>query len=122
MPKKTGDKGDASTSKAKEEKVASDVVSELKEKIPNLSEISKKIDLDGILGSIKSMISPDEAAAKVDPKDALGMKVTQLSALLKEISKSHAQLAKDFSKANDILSGLFKDVEAVRSGKKTNSK
>ena len=83
-----------------------------------------KIDLDKILGGIKSMINPEEGSGssiQVDPSDALGMKVTELSALLQEISKTHAKLSKDFSKANDLLSGLFKDVEAVRAGKKGKS-
>jgi len=83
----------------------------------DLSDLTSKFDLDKILGGIKSMINPEGDTPEVDPNDALGLKIAQLSALFQEMAKSHAQHAKDFSKANDILNGLFKDLEAVRESK-----
>lgn len=86
-------------------------------KKPDLSDLTSKFDLDKILGGIKSMINPAGATPEVDPDDALGLKISQLSTLFQEIAKSHAQLAADFTKANEILNGLFKDLEAVRGSK-----
>lgn len=86
-------------------------------KKPNLSDLTSKFDLDKILSGIKSMIDPEGDSPEVDPNDALGLKIAQLSAVFQEMAKSHAQQAKDFTKANDILNGLFKDLEAVRVSK-----
>jgi len=97
----------------------SDVVSDLTDKIPKLSELGNKFDLDKILGGIKSLVGADEdSTIKADPSDALGVKVEKLSALLKELNQSHAQITKDFEKANALLVSLFKDLEAVRAEKK----
>jgi len=84
------------------------------QKKPDLSDLTSKFDLDKILGGIKSMINPEGATPDVDPDDALGMKIAQLSALFQEMSKAQLQLAQDFTKANDTLNGLFKDLEALR--------
>jgi hypothetical protein len=54
----------------------------------------------------------------VDPKDALGKKVKELSAMMQDLSKSHDQLSKDFTKAKNLLPQLLKAVEAVRENKK----
>jgi len=86
-------------------------------KKPDLSDLTSKFDLDKILGGIKSMINPEGETPEIDPNDALGLKIAQLSALFQEMAKSHAQHAKDFTKANEILNGLFKDLEAVRESK-----
>ena len=91
---------------------------------PDLSDFTSKFDLDKILGGIKSMINPEGESPAVDPNDALGLKIAQLSALFQEMAKSHAELAKEFAKANEILNGLFKDLESVRGseqGPKTES-
>ena len=88
-------------------------------KKPDLSDLTSKFDIDKILGGIKSMINPEGASPDVDPDDALGLKIAQLSALFQEMAKSHADLAKEFAKANEILNGLFKDLEAVRGQKAT---
>jgi len=83
-------------------------------KKPDLSDLTSKFDLDKILGGIKSMINPEGESPEVDPNDALGLKIAQLSALFQEMAKSHAELAKEFAKANEILNGLFKDIESIR--------
>ena len=86
-------------------------------KKPDLSDLTRKFDLDKILGGLKSMINPAGGVPDVDPNDALGLKIAQLSALFQEMAKSHAELAKDFHKANEILNSLFKDLESVRASK-----
>ena len=85
----------------------------------DLSDLASKFDLDKILGGLKSMINPESAIPEVDPDDAVGMKIAQLSAIFQEMAKTHADLAKEFSSANDILNSLYKDIEKIRASKST---
>jgi len=101
--------------KSAEPKKSESKVSDITGKIPDISTLTSKFDLDKILGGIKSMINPEqEAAITADPNDALAMKIEQLNSLFKELSQTHAKLAKDFANASDTLVSLFKDLEAVR--------
>ena len=107
---------DKTTSKIEDQSSVSSI------KMPDISGITSKIDLDKILDGIKSMINPENEGRKpptkkIDPNDALGMKITELSALLQEINKTHIKLSKDFLKVSDLLSELFRDIEAVRANK-----
>ena len=111
---KPEDQGAKSAASEKKESKVSDIT----DKIPDISSITSKFDLDKILGGIKSMISPEEGASvSADPNDVLGMKIEQLTVLMKELSQTHAKLAKDSAKANDLLVSLFKDLDAVRNKK-----
>lgn len=100
--------------KSAESKKAESKLSDLTDKLPDISEITNKFDLDKILGGIKSMIGAEEEAVHADPNDALGQKIEALNDVFNELSKTHAKLAKDFAKANELLLGVFKDLEAVR--------
>lgn len=82
-------------------------------KKPDFSELTKKFDLNSIVGGIKSLLNPEETP-QVDPSDAIGTKIAQLSLMAQQMAKQHEQLAKDFSSANHLLNELYKDLEALR--------
>lgn len=59
-----------------------------------------KDNVGGLVGSLKSMISPGGSIPTADPDDALGLKITQATTLLKQL--------------NDVLNGAFHDMQALR--------
>lgn len=73
-----------------------------------------KFDITGIVDNLKSMINPGGSTPEVDPSDAIGLKLAELSTLSQEVAKQHAELAKDFQKMNQLLNGIYKDLEQFR--------
>lgn len=89
-------------------------------------DISKlKDNVGGIVGSLKSMISPAGGTPNVDPDDALGLKVAELTTLIKQMTDAQQEHVKNLNKVNELLNGLFHDVQTLREevhgvrGKKT---
>lgn len=115
-PKNNGPKGKSTQGQKTESKKGDSVLSDISSKIPDISELKNKFDLDKILDGIKAMVGAEDEIHS-DPNDALEVKIEQLSALFKEITHEHTKLAKDYAKANEILAGLFKDLQAVRQKK-----
>lgn len=83
-------------------------------KKPDLSELTKKFDISGIVGGIKSLLNPESEVPQVDPSDAIGTKIAQLSLMTQQMAKMHEQLATDFNAASHLLNDLYKDLEALR--------
>jgi hypothetical protein len=85
-------------------------------KKPDLSELTKKFDLNSIVGGIKSLLNQaaDVPIPQVDPSDAIGTKLAQLSLMTQQMAKTHEQLAKDLVAASQLFNELYKDLEALR--------
>lgn len=74
----------------------------------------KKFDLNSLVGGIKSLLNPEGEVPQVDPSDAIGVKIAQLSLMMQQLAKSQEQHAKDFALASQLLNDLYKDLEALR--------
>lgn len=85
-------------------------------KKPDLSELSKKFDLNSIVGGIKSLLNQESESEtpQADPSDAIGTKIAQLSLMTQQMAKTHEQLGKDFASVSHLLNDLYKDLEALR--------
>ena len=83
-------------------------------KKPDFSELTKKFDLNSIVGGIKSLLNQESETPQVDPSDAIGAKIAQLSLMTQQMAHTHDQLAKDFTTASHLLNDLYKDLEALR--------
>ena len=79
-----------------------------------MSDSSKKFDFQGVLNNIKSMISLESSTPNPDPDDVIGMKITELSVLVQQLTKTHEEQAKELGKVNRLLNDLFKNLEALR--------
>src|SRR3990167_9411469 len=77
-----------------------------------------KGNMTGIVGSIKSMINPAGGTPVVDPSDALGMKIAQVTTLLKQMTDAQQEHVKNLAKVNELLNTAFRDIEALRAEKK----
>lgn len=83
-------------------------------KKPDLSELTKKFDINSIVGGIKSLLNQEVETPQADPSDAIGTKLAQLSLMTQQMAKAHEQLAKDFAAATNLFNELYKDLEALR--------
>ena len=83
-------------------------------KKPDLSDLTKKFDIGGIVDNIKSMVNPGGDTPDVDPNDALGIKIAQISVKIQELVSSQAEHTKSLSEINKLLNAAFKDLEALR--------
>ena len=81
---------------------------------PDLSELTKKIDIGGIVDNIKSMVSPGGGTPDVSPNDTLGLKMAEISLKIQELVASQEQHTKSLSEINKLLNAAFKDLEALR--------
>lgn len=77
------------------------------------SETSKKFDLGGMVKSIKSIISP-EIPTPAEAKDAVGVKIGELRALIHQVVTTQEALTNDIGKINILITSLEKDVEVLR--------
>ncbi|MBA2655167.1 MAG: hypothetical protein H0U71_08925 [Gammaproteobacteria bacterium] len=78
-------------------------------KIPDFS----KFDLQSIVNSVKSIITP-ESTPNVAEGDAIGGKIVQISTLLQSAADHQAKAAKELTHINNLLNELYKDLEAFR--------
>jgi hypothetical protein len=74
----------------------------------------EKFDINNIMDNIKSMISPEGETPTVDPDDAIGVKITQVSVIAQELTKEQTESAKKLATMNALLNELYKDIEALR--------
>lgn len=83
-----------------------------------MADALKKFDIQGIISSIKSIITPEGNTPNVSPDDAIGMKIAELSTLVQQLATAQAEQVKELTQVNKLLNGLFNDIEALR---KTNA-
>ncbi len=77
--------------------------------------MTKKFDLNSIVGPIKSLLNPESEIPTVDPSDAIGTKIAQLSLMMEQMGKIQEQQAKDFVIASHLLNDLYKDLQSIKS-------
>jgi cob(I)alamin adenosyltransferase len=80
-------------------------------KIPDFSQFTKKLDIQGIVDSVKSVINPAGAPIANPPSDdELAIKFAQLHGLVQNLASVHAQQAKEIAELNASINGLYKDM------------
>ena len=87
-----------------------------------MSTSSKKFDFQCIVNNIKSIIRPEGMTPNQNSNDAIGMKITELSALTQRLKKAHEEQEKELIKMNRLLNSLFKDVETLRNPSESEKK
>lgn len=85
----------------------------------NNSEKSDKIekkdlfDFQGLIKGIKSIITPPGTPEPITG-DQLGEKMAQISHLVRNLSKQHAQMAENYIEANRLVNELYEDLQTFR--------
>jgi hypothetical protein len=73
-----------------------------------------KDNMGGLVDNLKSMINPAGGTPQVDPDDALGVKIAQMSTLIKQLVDAEQEQLKQLKQLNELLNGAFQDMEALR--------
>jgi hypothetical protein len=81
---------------------------------PDFTQITKKLDIQGLVSSVKSMINPEGDTPKPVNGDALGEKMAALSMLLQNTAAALTEQGNQLAQANQLLNALFKDLETIR--------
>lgn len=83
-------------------------------KKPDLSDMAKKINLNGWINNIKTLVSSEGQVPDVDPDDALGVKLESLTKKVNTMTKAQLLLANDLKEVSQLLNGVYTDIEALR--------
>lgn len=83
-------------------------------KKPDLSDMAKKINLNGWINNIKALVSSEGQVPDVDPDDALGVKLESLTKKVNAMTKAQLLLANDLKEVSQLLNGVYTDIEALR--------
>lgn len=80
----------------------------------DFNKLKEKLDIGGIMGSLKSMINPSSGTPEVNPDDDLGVKIAQASTLLRQMAEAQQAQVKDLQKVNALLNAIFQDIQLLR--------
>lgn len=80
----------------------------------DLDKLKGKLDIGGLVNSVKSMINPASGVPDVDPDDDLGIKIARICAMIKDMSEAQQEHVKNLNKLNELLNAAFADIKLVR--------
>lgn len=83
-------------------------------KIPDFGSFTKKLDIQGLVDSVKSAVTSAGGPAKAPEGDEIAAKFVELITLTQTLSNQHAEQAKTMSMVYSKLSALYKDVQAFK--------
>ena len=79
-----------------------------------LNDLKKKLDLQNIMGGVKSFISPEADTPDVSSGDKVGVKLAQVSTMVQELQAAQQEQVKTLKKINKMMNELFKAIEEER--------
>ena len=71
-------------------------------------------DINKIVKSVRSVIHPGIEVPESAEKDPIAYRLVEIDKLIKEIAEKHAQLGKDLAKVNNMIIGLFEDLQKAK--------
>ncbi|MDF1760706.1 MAG: hypothetical protein P1U40_09235 [Coxiellaceae bacterium] len=81
---------------------------------PDFSEISKKLNIGGLVSNVKSLISPGGATPDPDEDDKVGCQLAELSLLMQELNETNEEQSKRMVEINKLFNLLFEELKAER--------
>lgn len=85
--------------------------------MPNLSDFTKKLDIQGFVDSVKSAIG-SSTVAKAPEGDEIAAKFVALSQVVQALVSTHAEQAKLIGAINNQLNALSKDWQLLQTAAK----
>lgn len=81
---------------------------------PDLGDISKKLNISGIVDNVKSIISPGGVTPKAEEGDVVGLQLAELSLKIQELAAVNAEQAKRLAQVNKLFNAVFDTLKAER--------
>lgn len=82
--------------------------------LSDLTKFTKKLNINKVVGNVKSIISPTGDTPDADEDDELGQQLAELSLLVQEMLDVHEQQSSRMEQVNKLFNEVFKDIEAER--------
>ncbi len=83
-------------------------------KIPDFSELTKKLDLQGIVDSVKSAIGTQTPPAEAPDGDSIAAEFVEIITALQQVTKTQSEQAKALDHLGNKLNALYKNVMAYK--------
>ena len=71
-------------------------------------------DFNAIVKEVKSVLRPGIVVPKDKEADPIGYRIAELGNLIKKLAEVNAQQGKDIAKINNMLIGLFEDLQKMK--------
>ncbi|QLH43510.1 MAG: hypothetical protein HWD59_12915 [Coxiellaceae bacterium] len=81
-------------------------------KLPDLTKLTSKFDLQGIVDSVKSVINPGSAIPANLEGDPVAAKLALVSQALDQLSQVHAQQEQQIAKITALINSIYQDLSA----------
>ena len=79
-----------------------------------MKDFKNKLNLQGIIGDIKSMISPTGNTPDPAPSDKLGLDLAKLSVMIQDLQAVQLEQAKKLGEVNALFNAVYQSLEAMR--------
>lgn len=80
----------------------------------DFSDLTKKLNLNGIMDNVKSIITPGGVTPKAEDGDVVGLQLAELSLKIQELAKVNAEQAKRLAEVNKLFNAVFDQLKAER--------
>ncbi|MDF1796795.1 MAG: hypothetical protein P1U63_09690 [Coxiellaceae bacterium] len=81
---------------------------------PDFSDISKKLNIGGLVNNVKSLISPGGATPDPEEGDKVGHQLAELSLLMQELNEANEEQSRRMVEINKLFNLLFEELKAER--------
>jgi hypothetical protein len=82
-------------------------------KIPDISKLTGKIDLQGIVKNVKSIISPGSEIPQTVSENSLTYKLLEIAKGLKTLVDLHTKQADELARIDGLVGSLYHDIDAL---------
>lgn len=83
-------------------------------KIPDISKITGKFDIQGIVKNVKSMISPGVEIPETAKGDPIMYKLSEITKELKILAELHVKQADELAKLDGMVGSLYQDITTLK--------
>lgn len=83
-------------------------------KIPDISKITGKFDIQGIVKNVKSMISPGVEIPETAKGDPIMYKLSEVTKGLKILAELQVKQADELAKLDGMVGSLYQDIAALK--------
>lgn len=77
-------------------------------KLPSLSELTKKLDVQKMVKDFRSLISPGHSTPEAPEGNEMAEKLAELIGVVNQLADTHAEQAKEIARVNSQLHELYK--------------
>ena len=79
-------------------------------KLPDLGKLAGKLDVEGLMENVKSMLNTDMRVSGAPDGDSVGKKLEEISALAHKLSDEHAKHTAELERLKSLVKSLYDEL------------